>query len=355
MSKNITMFLNANVVDFEFFEEKSVVSGAIIKNLQGKTWRMEASNFVVSCGAVENAKILLNVSNSGSSNALNKLTSIGKNFAEHPNATIGYLEGENAKKIYEIHKTKHINGSKEIKPGLGISAEIQEEKGILNGIISIWPIPLENSTLSRAKILLELFRKKKFGLKFLVNTFWVLPSIVSLLPHVMHRLRGGVVNIPQRDDRFEVRLMTETLPNPCSRVELTDQQDAIGLNMATLDWRLTKQDRTSFSTIAGLAKKHLETTQGVELVLDRWIEDASIDWTKFINRDGHYGHHMGTTRMGLNPTDSVVDEHCKVHGLKNLYVAGSSVFPTFGFANPTLTIVALAIKLADHLKQQLKA
>ena len=214
-------------------------------------------------------------------------------------------------------------------------------------------MPIENNTVTRAKLLLELFRKKEFGLKFLLNTFFVLPRIVSLLPHVRHRIRGGLTSSPQRTDRFEVRLMTETVSNPFSRVELTTQKDSIGLRFASLDWRLTEQDKTSFLSIAKLAKVHFEKEQGTELVLERWITDESMDWTRFINHDGHYGHHMGTTKMGINQNDSVVDQNCKVHGLKNLYIAGSSVFPTFGFANPTLTIVALSIKLADHLIQKL--
>jgi choline dehydrogenase-like flavoprotein len=61
-------------------------------------------------------------------------------------------------------------------------------------------------------------------------------------------------------------------------------------------------------------------------------------------------HHMGTTRMADDPRRGVVDVACRVHGIRNLYVAGSSVFPTSGFASPTLTIVALALRLADHLK-----
>ena len=62
-------------------------------------------------------------------------------------------------------------------------------------------------------------------------------------------------------------------------------------------------------------------------------------------------HHMGTTRMSTNPSQGVVNENCQVHGISNLYVAGSSVFPTSGLSNPTLTLIALAIRLADHLKE----
>jgi choline dehydrogenase-like flavoprotein len=69
-------------------------------------------------------------------------------------------------------------------------------------------------------------------------------------------------------------------------------------------------------------------------------------------RDGAYGgHHIGTARMGASPSTSVVDSDCRVHGVHNLFIAGSAVFPTSGQANPTLTIVALALRLADHLKR----
>jgi hypothetical protein len=247
---------------------------------------------------------------------------------------------------------KYIDGEKEIKPGLGINPKAQKEKGILNGIVSIWPVPVQNSAITRAKLLLELFRKKSFGLKFLVNTFLVLPGIVSLLPHVRHRIKGGTTNYPYMKDKFEVRLMTETLSNPLSKIELTNYKDSIGMKVAQLDWNLTNRDKKSFISIAKLAKEYFEQEKDIKLVLEPWIQNEETNWTEFINHDGHYGHHMGTTKMGTSKDNSVVDSNCKIHGLKNVFVSGSSVFPTYGFANPTLTIVALSIKLADHFKQK---
>ena len=67
---------------------------------------------------------------------------------------------------------------------------------------------------------------------------------------------------------------------------------------------------------------------------------------------GTLSHHMGTTRMHESPRMGVTDANCRVHGLQNLYVAGSSLFPCAGHQNPTLTIVALALRLADHLNDK---
>jgi hypothetical protein len=351
-SQNISVILNANLVDFETDQKGQHITFAMIKNLSGKTCRVKATDFALSCGGIENARLMLNFHENKILNIPKEARFIGKNFAEHPNASVGHLIGKNAKKTYEKHAIKYIKGTKEIKPGLGIKAEMREKYGLLNGIISVWPISIESNSVTRAKLLLQLIKNKDFGLIFLVNTFLVLPGIVSLLPHIRHRMSGKPVAVVNEADRFDVRLMSETLPNSDSCVNLLDDLDPLGMRKASLNWRLSNKDRYSFVEIAKLAKLHFEKEDGVELELHDWINDDTKDWTKYINTGGHYGHHMGTTKMGWSASDSVVDQNSKVHSMDNLYILGSSVFPTFGFANPTLTIVALSIKLANFLKKR---
>jgi choline dehydrogenase-like flavoprotein len=139
----------------------------------------------------------------------------------------------------------------------------------------------------------------------------------------------------------------EQSPNPASRVTLAEEKDALGLPKTRLDWRPTADDKASLLrnlralgaefAAAGLGRIHVELPAG-----DGWPADLTGG-----------NHHMGTTRMSLDPKDGVVDATCRVHGIANLYVAGSSVFATCGAANPTLTIVALALRLADHLRERL--
>ncbi len=140
----------------------------------------------------------------------------------------------------------------------------------------------------------------------------------------------------------------EQVPNPDSRVSLSSQRDRLGLQRLKLDWRLTEQDRLSF--YANLRSLALEFgALGIGRMLETIADQNS--WPEPV-RGGN--HHMGTTRMSNNPSLGVVDSNSKVHGVDNLYVAGSSVFPTSGSANPTLTLVALTLRLADHLKGQLR-
>jgi choline dehydrogenase-like flavoprotein len=114
-----------------------------------------------------------------------------------------------------------------------------------------------------------------------------------------------------------------------------------------IDWRYTELDMRTIAAALQLLRREFSRSALGELILEP--DEADIE--QVIRRDGAYGgHHIGTLRMGRDPTTAVVDANCRVFGVGNLYVAGSAVFPTSGQANPTLTIVALAIRLARHLE-----
>ena len=119
-----------------------------------------------------------------------------------------------------------------------------------------------------------------------------------------------------------------------------------------LDWRLTGQDKRSLLAGHQAVAEELGRTGLGRLQIADWLTADDDSWSPTLE-GGH--HHMGTTRMSLDPSQGVVDPPSKVHGIANLYVAGSSVFPTSGSANPTLTIVALALRLAAHLQERLTA
>lgn len=147
-------------------------------------------------------------------------------------------------------------------------------------------------------------------------------------------------------DATPVFFALEQVPNPQSRVRLTDDTDALGCQRLHLDWQFTEQD--------------LLTLQRSLKVLASDLQKAGVGTLRYQPSDLRLAealefarHHMGTTRMQDDPTLGVVNRDCRVHSVDNLFVAGASVFPTTGVANPTLTLAALAIRLADHLKQQL--
>ena len=151
-------------------------------------------------------------------------------------------------------------------------------------------------------------------------------------------------------------IRAEQAPNPDSRVTLSGERDALGTPKADLDWRKSDLDKQTLRVLARILSTVLEREGLGTFRPEAWIEEAGPAWpvdpTVGNHPIGGY-HHMGTTRMAASPREGVVDENCQVFGYSNLFIAGSSVFTTAGWANPTLTILALAHRLADHLKSEL--
>jgi choline dehydrogenase-like flavoprotein len=145
----------------------------------------------------------------------------------------------------------------------------------------------------------------------------------------------------------EIHSFLEQAPRPENRVVLSDRRDALGHPLARVEWSIGELDRRTIRTLHTAVDEDFRA-RGFGRVSSPIVSESDDPWP--ISRDA--SHHMGTTRMGIDPSTSVVDTDCRVHGVDNLYVAGSSVFAAGGYANPTLTILALALRLGDHLSAE---
>ena len=150
----------------------------------------------------------------------------------------------------------------------------------------------------------------------------------------------AAATIPDDDVVYRVDVMAEQFPHPESKVSLSASLDPIGLQRPVLNWRIDDLNMSSLRRAYDVFGQQVTRTGFGEFV-------PSLD-TENVPVSGGY-HHMGTTRMHPEETQGVVDTQGRVHGTSNLYACGSSVFPTSGVSNPTLTIVALSFRLADHL------
>ena len=142
----------------------------------------------------------------------------------------------------------------------------------------------------------------------------------------------------------------EQAPNPDSRITLGTETDALGKRKVCVDWRLTPLDMHTYRTAAKLFGGELASACGGTFQLDPWLDGEAST----VPQVHGTAHHLGTTRMSDDPRQGVVDRHCRVHGIDNLHIAGSSVFPTGGWAFPTFTIVALSLRLAEDLRALLE-
>jgi hypothetical protein len=177
------------------------------------------------------------------------------------------------------------------------------------------------------------------------NTFDDLLTVIRDLDELAGvAVRKAVFGQGMPVESLWLRCHSEQIPNPDSRVTSGAECDAFGSRRVVLDWRLTAEDKRSINDL-----HHLLGTEVGRTGFGRLRYDLSEDGSTWPDDLLGNAHQMGTTRMHRDPKLGVVNENCRVHSMANLYVAGSSVFPTSGSANPTLTIVALALRLADHI------
>jgi choline dehydrogenase-like flavoprotein len=174
--------------------------------------------------------------------------------------------------------------------------------------------------------------------------------------HISMQLLRSVVKVNRMG--LYVMARAEQAPNPDSRVCLSTEKDALGCPRADLDWQLSALDKETMLQFGKTLQREFDRLGLGKVTTSEWLEDGQPNWpvdpTVGNHPIGGY-HHMGTTRMSTSPRDGVVDANCTVHGYDNLHIAGSSVFTTGGWANPTLTLLALTHRLGDHLNRLMES
>jgi len=312
---NVETWLHANVIAIESHRDAGRVERLRVRVLDGAEFTIRPRAIALATGGIENARLLL-ASNAVEAAGLgNRHDLVGRFFMEHPHTHSGeFLPSPAARPLglYQLHR----RGPVEVLGMLSLSPALRRSERLANFSATLAARP-PGGALER-------------GLGTLIAGF-----------------DGGDANA-KGVPRFSFANACEQVPNPESRVELSYERDALGMNRVALKWRLSALDRDSVRRSHEVLAREIGRA-GLGRVKPGFGDPFGA-WPADVNGARH---HMGTTRMHVNPKQGVVDADARVHGISNLYVAGSSIFPTSGSANPTLTIVALALRLADHLKQEL--
>lgn len=346
-AENIRILLNANVTNIQSTSSVDAVDYVDITTLDGIKGRVRARNYVLAAGGIENPRLLL-ASNSIAPVGLgNQNDLVGRFFMEHPHATSGTIVATDPGRLLETYRRHYPREDVEYWPALCMGDRAQEQSGVLNSALALYYKPRRDSGLTAAKSLGKDFGKLRWpenlGEKLLRIAGDLDDAAIAVYRHFWE---GKPLYISPGLLFFRVRAEQE--PNPESRVRLSHERDALGNQRADLDWRMTALDKRSVAAVTRTIGEELGRLDLGRVKLEDWLLDGTDDWPEDDLDGGH--HHMGTTRMSDDPKQGVVDANARVHGIANLFVAGSSVFPTSGWANPTLTIVALSLRLADHLK-----
>ena len=298
---------------------------------------------VMCAGGIENARLLLcsnEVMPSGLGNARGL---VGQFLMDHPRCDVADFDLINADSILDRlgrQRVHHAGGQPIYVHGFALSRQQQEDKQLLNCAGWLDVTVADDDPISIAKRLLNRGQKR------------LVPDIMKILsqPSSIVRSARDILQrrptIPRKYKRMTLQCAVEQRPDPDSRVRLSTRKDAVGMQLAQIDWRISDQEKESIATLGRLIAQEFARIGFPTLSLAEWIMHNRLDESKFID----IAHPIGATRMSDTLENGVVDRHCQVHGLKGVFIAGSSVFPTAGHANPTQTISALSIRLADRLK-----
>jgi choline dehydrogenase-like flavoprotein len=338
---DVQVILNAHVAEL-IRDDRTPgrIAGARALVTRERSFTVDARVTVLAAGGIGNARLLLLGNADYPSGIGNGHDLVGRFFMEHPAFRSGVVTPTDRALLERRDLFAFFDPAIESAvPVFAPSEEVLRERGLQNTYFILEPKPRAYATAGvRAALgFAQAIRCQPFT-RFpgrAARAVIAAPAVGRAL-----RARGGTPDV------FLVTIQAEQAPNPASRVTLSERRNRLGIPTARLDWRLLASDTDSIRKAQELLAAELEAA-GVGRLHDLYGDERPP-----VLIGGLY-HHLGTTRMHVDPLHGVVDPSCRVHGVEDLYVSGGSVFPTGGAANPTLTIVALALRLADELKRVL--
>lgn len=342
-SIRINVILHATATEILTNDAASHVNEIELRSLDGKRATVRSKAFVLACGGIDNARLLL-LSRQRRPNGLgNDHDVVGRYFMQHPHIAAASLRFSGSKSWLRSYKDFR-SGDVWLRARIGLREQVMAKEGVTNPVASLVNRFITDSLthtqsvgyVTLKRVLLDL-RHGQLPANFTHEMGTVFKDVRGIALGFLRHLR---------DQNGAIYVMGEQYPNPESRVTLGREKDRLGQEKASVDWRLLPIDKQSIRVLIEAIRQDFARLGIADVVPDKWLTVDDETWPLSL-AGGH--HHMGTTRMGEDPARSVVDADARVHGIDNLYIAGSSIFPTVGSANPTLTLVATSLKLADHL------
>lgn len=340
-SDNVCLVVNCAAIDLELDESRTRAERVVASAGPPQRFSFSSRVFVLAGGGIEIPRLLL--SGDGGRGIANSSDLVGRCFMEHPTMRSGVVVPADLDGFPLDYFEFRATAGRNVKGALSPTEEAMTRHSMLNCMVFLTEIDDVTSSegvRSLAVVRSGLRRANDFGESALGHFANALTRPGDLWRYVAK----GRLYRPGR--RLRLSVTVEQAPNRSSRVMLSDRRDDLGVPRVSLDWRTGDLERHTVramqESVDALFRErgwgHVETMLGDE----RPPRSFRGEW-----------HHLGTTRMSASPRSGVVDPTGRAHDIPNLYLAGGSVFPTVGYANPTLTVVALVLRMARDLKEPL--
>jgi choline dehydrogenase-like flavoprotein len=346
-SATVHLLRNANVVELIPSLLKDSVASIKIKSLDGKEGTVMARYIIAAGGALETVRLLLNSTQFGKKGLGNQSGLVGSFFQDHVSARVGQIFPSSRKNIHAVFDPFYKNGFKYF-PRIKLMPGYAEKLGILHASAQIVFSEEDTGVLNYAKTIFSNLKKKQLSasdLKPLANPTTVMNMAKAVIRWKI-RKRGTSSNGP-----ILLEIHSEQEPNAESCIQLSKMKDALGMYRIRLHWQISDLTIETIRRAAQLIKEEFEKAGIGTVKLAPWLTHSSDEARLFLT---DVYHQAGGLRMSEKEEEGVVDSSCRVFGIDNLYIASSAVFPTSSFSNPTMTTIALAVRICEEVESRFK-
>ena len=346
---NTQILLHANVTHINTSNDGTVFDSVDVASLEGKKARIKSKALVLCCGGIENARLLLASNRQSAEGVGNQNGLVGRFLMDHTDAAVWSLEKDSAHKIlsrFGVYWLDSEKGRHVFLHGLGLGRRVQEDEHLLNchAYIDQFGSVCDDPWIA-LRGLLPALRSRN-----LPSAQQNLITILKNFKEIRQGLYRRIINHRPRlfrSQRYEFHCILEQEPDPENRITLSqEKRDALGMPVSKIAWKVSETERKTVKRMCQLVTDEFARLNLPSPEIPQWLDDQNGWATRCVEK----AHPSGTTRMDIDPRNGVVDQNCQVHGVKGLFVSGSSVFPTSGAANPTLMIVTMSLRLSDWLK-----
>lgn len=327
---SVSIYINSNTVSIN--KSKNKILSVTGKSSNGNQIIVESEVFVIAAGGIESARLLLN------SKIGNEFDNVGRFLSTHPKADIGTIRLKKPiRTSNSLFSSRKIDGEY-YRYGIGLTDIAQKESQSLNHYIQ-----LSQGIEVKTQNIFDWFQKSIFLIN-LINKYPRIGNLINNLGLMSFSIIGKISRLVPYSKNFTIRIFLDQHPHPDNRVFLSNEVDNYGVQKVDIKWKFYDNDKES---VVNFFNRIIKNFRNIDNSFTSLIEQDKWKVT------GIHSHFMGTTRMSKSPESGVVDKNCKVHNVDNLYISGPSVFPSYGYANPFLTIMTLALRLSKRLSNVL--
>ena len=349
-SRLVEVVLHANVTELSLNDAGTRVVLVKARTLNGTTIEVKAKHVVVATGTLETIRLLLASRGVAPGGIGNHSGHLGKNFQDHLSIRAAELFPRSIRGLEKRFAPFFIDGTMRTAR-LELSANMQRDKRLLSCFGQVLFETPDDSGFAELREGLRRFQARR-------NPWPSVEGWTNILRDIPNMCRLGAVRLLKQrvaypdNALFHLQVDVEQCPNAESTVSLGHDRDALGIPMLTLDWRIKSLEKRTVQEYVHLFRHEWER---LDLGDARWNQKLLEEGDRWLEDVTDVYHQTGGTTMSEHPSDGVADPQLRVHGVANLFLASCSVFPSAGSANPTFTLLALTVRLADHLRALLAA